>query len=96
MTLVVHPFAHTELRLLAVEYDAARTGVGDELVIDFEQAVAVIAADPTGPPDAGEGVRGVLMVRFPCVVCYRVRPDQSVIVVGLIHRPDAARVWLIG
>ncbi len=96
MTIVVHPLAQDELRRYASGYDTAGPGVGDEMVTDFEDVIARIAAEPTHAADAGQGVRGVLMLRFPCVVCYVVRDDGSALIVGLNHRSDAARAWLIG
>ncbi len=90
--LIVQPEAECDLRDAYLWYEARRSGLGDELLAQADQAFARISEGPLRPRALHRGSRRVRLHRFPYVVVYLPR-GESVYVLALLHERRNPRVF---
>ena len=76
----------------ADRYDEQRQGLGEEFIVEIDQAVAKAAADPERFPIVFGDVRRAVARRFPYSVYFRVRRD-SMVVLAVFHGRRNPSVW---
>jgi plasmid stabilization system protein ParE len=96
----LHPDAQLDVIEAADWYDARATGLGDELVAEFDATLATIVEAPHTYvvwPDAPElqpPIRRVLLWRFSSyAVAFQSLPDR-VFVLALVHASREPFYWL--
>ena len=76
----------------ADRYDEQRQGLGEEFIVEIDQAVAKAAADPGRFPIVFGDVQRAVARRFPYSVYFRVRRD-SMVVLAVFHGRRNPAVW---
>lgn len=74
--LVVSTRTESDLAEAVMWYNQVRLGLGNDLVLCFEEALNRILDHSEAFPAVLPGVRRALVRRFPYGVFYRVRPDR--------------------
>lgn len=92
LRIVFRRAAQSELEDAAVWYDEQRVGLGEEFIIEIEQAVANAAAAPKRYPIVFGDVRRTVARRFPFSVYFRVRPNKLV-VLAVFHGRRNPAIW---
>jgi len=87
----IHAEATLDLRLAARWYDERQRGLGVELVLAVDGAIAKIVESPQRWP-AFSGARRYILRRFPFSVIYRV-VDGRVQVVAVAHHSRRPSYW---
>ncbi len=90
--LLVHPEAESDLREAYLWYEARRTGLGDELMDEADQAFKRIIDAPLRARTLHRGSRRVRLRRFPYVVVYLPRHDRAY-VLGVLHERRNPRLF---
>lgn len=87
--------AAEELRAAADWYDAERSGLGDDLLIEADRVLVAIQEAPTTWPLAPESrvARRLMFKRFPYFAYYLVR-DNDIWVVAFVHTSRRPDYWL--
>lgn len=98
MKLKVLPEAELEAATAAIWYDDHRFGLGDEFLIELQQAFDRISSSPAEPPSlesyaGGHDIRRCLLKRFPYLVIFMERPDE-VVVVAVSHARRRPFYWV--
>jgi hypothetical protein len=86
------PPATEELREAVAWYNAQRTGLGYEFVIEFEDTLDRITKLPTAWEKLSKNVRCCRLNRFPYGVLYTVRNDE-ILVVAVMHLHRKPGYW---
>lgn len=98
MIFAVLPEAELEAAEAAIWYDDQRLGLGDEFLVELQQAFDRIRGEPAelsrlesyvGPHE----IRRCLLKRFPYLVIFACRPEE-VIVVAISHARRRPLYWL--
>lgn len=89
---IVSPEAEDDLAEAKRWYDNRQYGLGTELVECVDEAFATITRLPLVPAPVFEGLRRVLVRRFPYAVYYRVSDDR-IDVVAVYHTSRDPRGW---
>lgn len=84
--------AQTEFEAAAVWYDSQQTGLGEEFILEIEQALASAAASPQRYPIVFGDIRRAVARRFPFAVYFRIRSD-ALIVLAVFHGRRNPAVW---
>ena len=92
LRIVFRRAAKTEFEDAAVRYDEQRSGLGEEFIIEIEQAVARAAAAPERYPVVFGDIRRAVARRFPYSVYFRVRRD-SMVIIAVFHGRRNPAVW---
>jgi toxin ParE1/3/4 len=87
----IHAEATLDLRLAARWYEQQRRGLGAELVLAVDDAIATIIAAPQRWP-MFVGARRYIVRRFPFSVIYRVL-DERIQVVAIAHHSRRPAYW---
>lgn len=87
----IHAEATLDLRLAARWYEQRRRGLGVELVLAVDDAIATIVAAPQRWP-VFAGARRYILRRFPFSVIYRV-VDERIQVVAVAHHSRRPVHW---
>ena len=95
MRLVVASPAAREFYNAIEFYDELAAGLGQDVVDEFEAALAQIREFPQSGSPYLNGTRRILMHRFPFSVVYRIKVDL-VEVVALAHRARRPGYWTEG
>lgn len=82
--IIVQPEAENDLLEAYRWYEVRRSGLGDELIAETDQAFARIIEAPLRPRTQHRGSRRVHLRRFPYIVVYLAR-DDSVFVLAILH-----------
>jgi plasmid stabilization system protein ParE len=90
--LIIRPAAEDDLAEARAWYDNQREGLGDELLECVEEALDRIRRMPEAPAVLFEGVRRVLVRRFPYGVFYLVGDDE-ISVLAVYHSRRDPRGW---
>ena len=90
--IVFRRAAKSEFEDAAVRYDEQRTGLGDEFVVEIEQAIARAATAPERYPIVFGDIRRTVARRFPFSVYFRVRAD-SLVVLAVFHGRGNPVIW---
>jgi toxin ParE1/3/4 len=98
--LAIHPKAQAEIIEAADWYDLRAEGLGDELLVEVDHAVAVILASPlafpvwSGTEDLLPPVQRFALKRFQFyAIAYQSFADQ-VLVLSLVHTRRRPLYWL--
>ncbi len=73
-------------------YDAQRRGLGGDFLSCVDAALAAIAREPSLATDVGDGIRRVLIRRFPYGIFFLME-DGRVVVLGILHQRRNPRAW---
>lgn len=92
LRIVFRRAAKLEFEDAAGRYDAQRTGLGEEFIIEIEQAVGRAAAAPEVYQVVFGDVRRTVARRFPYSVYFRVRKD-SMVVLAVFHGRRNPAIW---
>jgi toxin ParE1/3/4 len=76
----------------ADRYDEQRPGLGEEFIVEIDQAVAKAATAPERYPIVFGDVRRAVARRFPFSVYFRVRRD-SMVVLSVFHGRRNPAIW---
>ena len=90
--IVFRRVARSEFEDAAVWYEEQRVGLGEEFIIEIEQALANAAAAPQRYPVVFGDVRRTVARRFPYSVYFRVRSDVLV-VLAVFHGRRNPVIW---
>ena len=92
LRIVFRRAAMREFDDAADRYDEQRPGLGEEFIVEIDQAVAKAAASPTRYPIVFGDVRRTVARRFPFSVYFRVRGD-SMVVLSVFHGRRNPAIW---
>lgn len=92
LRIVYRRAAKREFEEAAAWYESKRRGLGEEFVIEVEQAVSGAALAPLRYPLVFGHVRRAVARRFPYSVYFRVRGD-SLVVLAVFHGRRNPLVW---
>ena len=84
--------ARSEFDDAADRYDEQRPGLGEEFIVEIDQAVAKAAANPERYPIVFGDVRLAVARRFPYAVYFRVR-QNSMVVLAVFHGRRNPAIW---
>jgi toxin ParE1/3/4 len=87
----IHAEATLDLRLSARWYEERQRGLGAELVLSVDEAIAKIVESPQRWPTFA-GVRRYILRRFPFSVIYRV-VDERIHVIAVAHHSRRPSFW---
>lgn len=76
----------------AVWYDEQRPGLGEEFIVEIEEAVSRAAATPKRYPIVFGDLRRTVARRFPYSVYFRVRTN-SMVVLAVFHGRRNPAIW---
>ena len=92
LRIVFRRAAKSEFEDAAVWYDEKRSGLGEEFIVEIEQAVANAAAAPQRYPIVFGDIRRTVARRFPFSVYFRVRANELV-VLAVFHGRRNPTIW---
>ncbi|PKM06699.1 MAG: hypothetical protein CVV14_11415 [Gammaproteobacteria bacterium HGW-Gammaproteobacteria-4] len=92
LRIVFRRAAQSELEDAAVWYDEQRVGLGEEFIIEIEQAIANAAAAPKRHPIVFGDIRRTVARRFPFSVYFRVR-QTTLVVLAVFHGRRDPAIW---
>jgi len=90
--IVFRRAAKSEFEDAAVWYDEQRVGLGEEFIIEIEQAIVNAATAPQRYPVVFGDVRRTVARRFPYSVYFRIRSDVLV-VLAVFHGRRNPVIW---
>jgi plasmid stabilization system protein ParE len=68
-------------------YDNQVPGLGTELIVEIDRSVRLVAQYPDAAADLGDGIRRILVNRFPYGIWYAVEGDTIVVyAIAHLHR----------
>ena len=73
-------------------YEAASIGLGEEFVIDVENAVARITSFPKHGSPSPAGTRRIVLRRFPFDIVYLEENDE-ILIVAVAHQHRSPYYW---
>lgn len=88
------PLAESDVAEAYADYEAARSGLGEEFLRATEEVVSLIGDLPEACPKVHGQVRRALLHRFPYSLYYRIDRRAGVIEVrGVIHQRRHPSSW---
>lgn len=99
MKLALLAEAEAELDDATAWYDEQRDGLGDELLLEVHDALAIIVDAPEtwarlpGAPPRIPPIRRFLLQRFPYAIAYQVYPDLTT-VLAIVHGRRRPLYWV--
>lgn len=84
--------AEDDIREAYLWYEARRDGLGDDFLLCLEAAFELIQESPSRYPTIDQGVRRILVRRFPFAVLYLIQGD-TIIVFAIFHCHRNPRTW---
>ncbi|HEX3247797.1 MAG TPA: type II toxin-antitoxin system RelE/ParE family toxin [Pyrinomonadaceae bacterium] len=88
----VRPEAQINIREIAVWYEQRETGLGHRFMAEIRQALESISRTPLRFPIIENGVRRLLLRRFPYAI-YFLWEDESAIVIAVLHQHRDPEMW---
>ena len=88
----VRPEAQINISEAAVWYEQRETGLGQRFVGEIRQSLKSISRMPFRFPLIENGVRRLLLHRFPDAIYFLVESDR-VIVIAVLHQHRAPQIW---
>ena len=88
----VRPEAQINIREAAVWYEQRETGLGHRFSAEIRQSLKSISKAPLRFPVIENGVRRLLLSRFPYAVYFLTESDR-VIVIAVLHQHRAPQDW---
>ena len=92
LRVVFRRAAKSEFEDAAVRYDEQRTGLGEEFVVEMEQAITRAATAPERYPVVYGDIRRTVARRFPYAAYFRVR-QESMAVLAVFHGRHNPAIW---
>ena len=92
LRVVFRRAAKSEFEDAAIRYDEQRAGLGEEFVVEMEQAITRAATAPERYPVVYGDIRRTVARRFPYSVYFRVRGD-SMVVLAIFHGRRDPAIW---
>ena len=92
LRIVFRPAAKQEFDDAADRYNEQRPGLGEEFIVEIDQAVAKAAANPEHYPIVFGEVRRAVARRFPYSVYFRVRRN-TMVVLSVFHGRRNPLIW---
>jgi len=88
----VRPEAQININEAAVWYEQRETGLGQRFVDEIRQSLKSISMLPLRFPVIENGVRRLLLSRFPYAVYFLVESDR-VVIIAVLHQHRAPETW---
>ena len=82
----------SEFEDAAVRYDEQRQGLGEEFIVEIEEAASRAPATPERYPIVFGDIRRAVARRFPYSVYFRVRTN-SMVVLAVFHGRRNPAIW---
>jgi plasmid stabilization system protein ParE len=92
LRVVFRRAAKREFDDAADRYDEQRPGLGEEFIVEIDQALTKAAAAPERYPIVFGDVRRAVARRFPFSVYFRVRRD-AMVVLSVFHGRRNPAIW---
>jgi toxin ParE1/3/4 len=92
LRVVFRRAAKSEFEDAAVWYDQQRNGLGEEFIVEIEEAVSRAAATPARYPIIFGDIRRTVARRFPYSVYFRIRTN-SLVVLAVFHGRRNPSIW---
>jgi toxin ParE1/3/4 len=92
LRVVFRRAAKSEFEDAAVLYDEQRNGLGEEFIVEIEEAVSRAAATPARYPIIFGDIRRTVARRFPYSVYFRIRTN-SLVVLAVFHGRRNPSIW---
>jgi toxin ParE1/3/4 len=92
LRVVCRRAAKSEFEDAAVWYDEQRNGLGEEFIVEIEEAVSRAAATPERYPIIFGDIRRTVARRFPYSVYFRIRTN-SLVVLAVFHGRRNPPIW---
>ena len=92
LRIVFRRSARGEFEDAAVRYDDQRSGLGEEFIVEIEEAISRAAAAPERYPLVFGDIRRTVARRFPYSVYFRVRAN-SLVVLAVFHGRRNPAIW---
>ncbi len=92
LRLITEPAADADIEAAFVWYERQERDLGLGLLQELGSAYDRIIGDPQAYRDLGDGIRRVLLHRFPYFVYYAVEPS-TIVVVAVLHAHRDPAVW---
>jgi toxin ParE1/3/4 len=92
LRVVFRRAAKSEFEDAAVWYDEQRNGLGEEFIVEIEEAVSRAAATPARYPIIFGDIRRTVARRFPYSVYFRIRTN-SLVVLAVFHGRRNPSIW---
>ncbi len=92
LRVVFRRAAASEFERAALWYDEQRPGLGEEFVLEIDEALARAAETPHRHPLVFRDVRRAVARRFPFAVYFRVRSD-TLVVLAVFHGRRDPIIW---
>lgn len=90
--IVLRPAAKAEFEDAMIWYERQRRGLGEEFVIEIDEALAKVAESPMRYPVLFGDIRKTSARRFPYAIYFRLR-GTTVVVLAIFHGRRDPRVW---
>ena len=87
-----HSDADTEVTEAAQYYEARKSGLGSDLLVEIEQALDQILTNPEASQRIGRRVRRKSLWRFPYNLVYAVYPDR-IRILACAHQKRRPFYW---
>jgi plasmid stabilization system protein ParE len=88
----VRPEAQTNIRDTAVWYEQRETGLGRRFMAEIRESIESISTTPLRFPIIDNGVRRLLLRRFPYAI-YFLWENESAIVIAVLHQHRDPETW---
>lgn len=92
LRIVFRRAARSEFEDAAVRYDERRSGLGEEFMLEIEQAIANAASAPQRLPVVFGDIRRTVARRFPYSVYFRIR-SNALVVLAVFHGRRNPAIW---
>jgi len=92
LRIVFRPAAKQEFDYAADRYDEQRPGLGEEFIVEIDQAIAKAAANPEHYPIVFGEIRRAVARRFPFSVYFRIR-SNTMVVLSVFHGRRNPAIW---
>lgn len=86
MKLVYHPFATREVVEAAQFYEGRSPGLGEQFLIQVDEAAQALLRDPYRWPALDAGIHRIMLKRFPFGIYFRILDDTVRVLTVKHHR----------
>jgi plasmid stabilization system protein ParE len=90
--VIIEPEAEADLREGYEWYEQQRSGLGDDFLLCFEAAIALIRERPESFPLVETNTRRILVRRFPYLALFTEVSD-IIAVIGVFHTSRDPKAW---
>ena len=87
------PLAQDDVVEAYADYEAARSGLGAEFLLEVGRAVGLVSDFPEACPEVHRGLRRALVHRFPYSLYYRLVEAELLEVRAVVHQRRHPRAW---